>query len=67
MWSLGNVAALEVTTYLAGDDSFANDLTITGSIGVFATVPNIKGFSEKIGINAEQVETTTMLWAIHHI
>ena len=32
-------------------------MTITGSIGVFATVPNIKGFSEDIGINASHVKT----------
>ena len=32
-------------------------MTITGSIGVFATVPNIKDFSESIGINASHVET----------
>ncbi|MFZ9031012.1 MAG: signal peptide peptidase SppA [Robiginitalea sp.] len=45
--------------YLAvgGDKILAEPSTITGSIGVFATVPNISGLSDKIGINAEQVGT----------
>ncbi|MGB1448608.1 MAG: signal peptide peptidase SppA [Flavobacteriaceae bacterium] len=56
--SMGNVAA-SGGYYLAvaGDEIYANDLTITGSIGVFATVPNIKGFSSSIGIKAQHVET----------
>ncbi len=56
--SMGNVAA-SGGYYLAaaGDEIYANDLTITGSIGVFATVPNIKGFTESIGINAQHVQT----------
>lgn len=56
--SLGNVAA-SGGYYLAvaGDEIYANDLTITGSIGVFATVPNIKGFTSSIGINAQHVQT----------
>lgn len=32
-------------------------MTITGSIGVFATVPNIKGFIDSVGINVQHVET----------
>ena len=45
--------------YLAvgGDKILAEPNTITGSIGVFATVPNISGVAEKVGINAEQVGT----------
>lgn len=31
--------------------------TLTGSIGVFATIPNVHEFAEKIGINSEQVGT----------
>ena len=56
--SMGNVAA-SGGYYLAvaGDEIYANDMTITGSIGVFATVPNIKGFTDNIGINVQHVET----------
>ena len=56
--SMGNVAA-SGGYYLStvADKVFANDFTITGSIGVFAMVPNIAEFSKGIGINAEQVET----------
>ena len=56
--SMGNVAA-SGGYYLStvADQVFANDFTITGSIGVFAMVPNITDFSKRIGINAEQVET----------
>ena len=56
--SMGNVAA-SGGYYLStvADKVFANDFTITGSIGVFAMVPNITEFSKRIGINAEQVET----------
>lgn len=36
---------------------FAQNSTITGSIGVFATIPNFKGFADKLGINDEQVAT----------
>jgi protease-4 len=32
-------------------------MTITGSIGVLAAFPNIRGMTNKIGINAEQVTT----------
>ena len=55
---MGNVAA-SGGYYLStvADQVFANDFTITGSIGVFAMVPNITDFSKRIGINAEQVET----------
>lgn len=42
---------------VAGDKILAEPLSITGSIGVFATVPNVSGLSDKIGINAEQVGT----------
>jgi len=56
--SMGNVAA-SGGYYLStvADKVYANDFTITGSIGVFAMVPNIAEFSKRIGINAEQVET----------
>jgi len=56
--SLSDVAA-SGGYYLAlgGDSILAEPGSITGSIGVFATVPNISGLSEKVGINAEQVGT----------
>lgn len=56
--SIGNVAA-SGGYYLAvaGDKIFAEPGSITGSIGVFGTIPNIKGLADKIGINAEQVGT----------
>ncbi|MEN8789732.1 MAG: signal peptide peptidase SppA [Flavobacteriaceae bacterium] len=56
--SIGNVAA-SGGYYLAvaGDKIFTESSSITGSIGVFGTIPNIKGLADKIGINAEQVGT----------
>lgn len=56
--SLSDIAA-SGGYYMAvgGDKILAEPTTITGSIGVFATVPNISGLSDKIGINAEQVGT----------
>ena len=56
--SMGNVAA-SGGYYLStvADKVFANDFTITGSIGVFAMVPNVTELSKRIGINSEQVET----------
>lgn len=42
---------------VAGDKIFAEPTSITGSIGVFGTLPNISGLAGKIGINAEQVGT----------
>jgi protease-4 len=56
--SMGNVAA-SGGYYLAvaGDEIYANDMTITGSIGVFATLPNFEGFTSSIGVNVQHVET----------
>jgi protease-4 len=56
--SLSDVAA-SGGYYLAvgGDRILAEPGSITGSIGVFATIPNISGLSDKVGINAEQVGT----------
>lgn len=56
--SFGNIAA-SGGYYLAvgADKIFAEPTTITGSIGVFGTIPNIHGLSGDIGINAEQVGT----------
>ena len=56
--SMGNVAASGGYYIAAGADHiFADPLTITGSIGVFATLPNVKGFLDDIGIQAQSVET----------
>lgn len=56
--SMGNVAASGGYYIAAGADKiFAEPTTITGSIGVFGTVPNITGLATDIGINAEQVST----------
>ena len=35
----------------------AEPCTVTGSIGVFGAFPNVNGFVERIGINADQVKT----------
>jgi protease-4 len=56
--SMGDVAASGGYYIAAGANKiFAEPNTITGSIGVFGTVPNISVLSEKMGINAEQVGT----------
>jgi len=56
--SMGNYAA-SGGYYIScnADRIFAEPTTVTGSIGVFGMMPNIKGFADKIGINAEQVQT----------
>ena len=56
--SMGNVAA-SGGYYISclADRIFADPMTITGSIGVLAAFPNIRGMTDKIGINAEQVTT----------
>ena len=56
--SMGNVAA-SGGYYIAclADRIYADPMTITGSIGVLAAFPNIRGMTNKIGINAEQVTT----------
>ncbi|AZQ59053.1 signal peptide peptidase SppA [Maribacter sp. MJ134] len=56
--SMGNVAASGGYYIAAGAHKiFAEPTTITGSIGVFGTVPNVSELAEDIGINAEQVGT----------
>lgn len=56
--SMGNVAASGGYYIAAGADKiFAEPTTITGSIGVFGTIPNINELAKDIGINAEQVGT----------
>ena len=56
--SMGNVAASGGYYIAAGADKIiAEPTTITGSIGVFGTVPNVTELAADIGINAEQVGT----------
>lgn len=56
--SMGNTAASGGYYIAAGADQiYAEPLTITGSIGVFATLPNAHKFMNNIGINSEIVET----------
>lgn len=56
--SFGNVAASGgYYIGVAGTKIFAEPTTITGSIGVFGTIPNFSDFADEIGINAEQVGT----------
>ncbi len=56
--SMGNVAASGGYYIAAGADKiFAEPTTITGSIGVFGTVPNFTELAKNIGVNAEQVGT----------
>ncbi|NHF58312.1 signal peptide peptidase SppA [Flavobacteriaceae bacterium TP-CH-4] len=56
--SMGNVAASGGYYIAVGADKiFAEPTTVTGSIGVFGTLPNVHGLATDIGINAEQVGT----------
>ena len=58
--SMGNLAA-SGGYYIAcnADKIFAEESTITGSIGVFGILPNFTQLTTKIGINVEQVNTNT--------
>jgi protease-4 len=56
--SFGNVAASGgYYIGVGGDKIYAEPTTITGSIGVFGTIPNINELAETVGVNAEQVGT----------
>ncbi|MDC9724179.1 MAG: signal peptide peptidase SppA [Urechidicola sp.] len=56
--SMGNLAASGGYWIAANADKiYAEPTTITGSIGVFGTIPNFSGLANDIGINAEQVAT----------
>ena len=56
--SMGDVAASGGYYISVGADKiYAEPTTITGSIGVFGTIPNINELAANIGINAEQVGT----------
>jgi len=56
--SMGNLAA-SGGYYIAcnANEIFAEENTITGSIGVFGTLPNITKLTNNIGIHTEQVKT----------
>jgi protease-4 len=56
--SMGNVAASGGYYIAAGANQiFADPMSITGSIGVFASLPNASGLMQNMGIKAETVET----------
>ncbi|MGX1928828.1 signal peptide peptidase SppA [Flagellimonas sp. 2504JD4-2] len=56
--SFGNVAASGgYYIGVGGDKIYAEPTTITGSIGVFGTIPNVSELAGNVGINAEQVGT----------
>ena len=56
--SMGDVAASGgYYIALASDYIFATPTTITGSIGVFGTIPNVSGLVEDLGIHTQQVST----------
>jgi protease-4 len=56
--SIGDVAASGGYYIAAGADKiFADPLSITGSIGVFATLPNASGLMNNLGIHSQSVET----------
>lgn len=56
--SMGNYAASGGYYISCGANKiFADKATITGSIGIFAMLPNAEGLASSIGINAERVST----------
>ncbi len=56
--SMGDYAASGGYWISCGADRiFADPLTITGSIGIFGLIPNVKGLSDKLGINPQSVST----------
>lgn len=58
--SMGDLAASGGYYIACGAEKiFAEPSTITGSIGVFGMLPNVKGLTDKLGINAEHVTTHT--------
>ncbi len=56
--SMGDYAASGGYWISCGADRiFADPLTNTGSIGIFGLIPNVKGLSDKLGINPQSVST----------
>jgi protease-4 len=63
--SMGDYAASGGYYIACGADKiFAQPTTITGSIGIFGVIPNIKGLDDKIGITYDGVKTNKMSDAI---
>lgn len=56
--SMGDMAA-SGGYYIAcnADKIVAQPTTLTGSIGIFGTIPNLEGTSKKIGVNIDEVKT----------
>ena len=55
--SMGDYAASGGYWISCGADRiFADPLTITGSIGIFGLIPNVKGLSDKLGINPQSLQ-----------
>ena len=48
---------------MAADEVIADETTITGSIGVVAILPNVKGAMDKIGVNTAGYGTTWLVGA----
>lgn len=56
--SMGDYAASGGYWISCGADRiFADPLTVTGSIGIFGLIPNVKGLTDKLGVNFETVST----------
>ena len=61
--SIGDIAAsggYYIAT--AADYIFVDPMSVTGSTGVFATLPNAKGLLDKVGISAQSVQTHSNAW-----
>jgi protease-4 len=57
--SMGDVAASGgYWIAMGGDEVLADAATITGSIGVFALIPNFAGTAEKVGVNTAGAAST---------
>lgn len=56
--SMGDYAASGGYWISCGADIiYADALTVTGSIGIFGLIPNVKGLADKLGVNMERVNT----------
>ncbi|MFT7559340.1 MAG: protease-4 [Flavobacteriales bacterium] len=49
---------------MAADEIWASPATITGSIGVWALIPNVSGSLQKLGINSDGIATTPLASAM---
>lgn len=63
--SMGDVAASGgYWISMAADEIIADEATITGSIGVLAVLPSVKGAMDKVGVNTAGYGTTWLAGAI---